>query len=84
MMVIDLIGFDRRNIKELEAFLRERKDASNFIDALTCNYYFVSNDFLREFKNEFKIAFKHANEDDRWHFKYTRDIDFYHEIFGKE
>ena len=54
-MVIDLISFgDRHDRKRLESWLRERQDATNFADALYCNYNYLSDNFIREFKKEFK------------------------------
>ena len=86
-MIIDLIGFDYKDTKKLEAFLRERKDASNFSDTLYCYYPVCTNDFLREFKKEFikvcNYRWKFDNER-RINFKYIRDYDFYKELFGEE
>lgn len=84
-MVIDLISFgDRHDRKRLESWLRERQEATNFADALYCNYNYLSNDFIREFKKEFAKRSTNMTYDDKWHFKYNRDLDFFDEIFGKE
>ena len=86
-MVIDLTGFDYKDTKELEAFLRERKDASNFTNALYCYYPVLTDNFLREFKKEFVKVCNHSwhlDNERRISFKVVRSYDFYKELFGEE
>ena len=82
---MDLDGFDRSNTKKFEAYLREHKDTSNFSVTLICNWYYLSNDFIREFKDEFVEISKHYFDGkEKWRFKYKREPKFFSELFGEE
>lgn len=81
---ISLLGFDVFDTKKLEAYIREYRHATNFLDTIVLNYNYLSNDFIREFKTEFIKGFKKINDrDEAWHFKYNRTVQFYCELFGK-
>ena len=86
-MYVNLQNINVKDRKKLEAHLREYKNASNFADALYCNYPVCTNDFLREFKEEFvkvcNYQWKFDNER-RISFKVVRSYDFYKELFGEE
>lgn len=82
MYHINLDGFNARNTEKLEAFLREHRDADNFSVAIICRWRELSNDFLREFKDEFVImANRYLNQ--KYQFKYKEEH-FYKELFGEK
>lgn len=81
---MDLSKVNRNNTKELEVFFREHLNDSNFLNYLVCNYNYLSVDFLREIKPQFIKICKKMDYKDRWYFKYTRDMDFYYEMFGRD
>ena len=82
MNYINLDGFDAKNPKKLETFLREHRDADNFSVAIICRWRELSNDFLREFKDEF-VAMGNRYLNQKYQFKYKEE-QVYKELFGEE
>ena len=79
MMYVDLAGINIKDTKKLEARLREYRYASNFRDVFESLWTYLSDDFIREYADEFKKL-------DLWSSPacYKMSGKIFYELFGKE
>ena len=68
-----------KDCERLETFIRQYRDASTFVDLFLVSYKYVSEDFLRQFKDEFK---KIKNRLD-YHVIEHISLKLYQEIYGR-
>ena len=77
-MYVNLTNINLKDTKKLEARLREYENASNFREIFESVWTFLSDDFIREYADEFKHL-------DIWSspacYKMSKKI--FYEVFGK-